>query len=151
MYKYALIIQCEIAHRRCSGWACTKSFYDRTGAFSSLVDPEIQYLSFTCGGCCGKGVAAKIEHFANKLAKQSTVSHEEVIIYLSSCMVTDNHHYSRCPHLDMIKTILEKHAFHNVVDGSYISKVSTRKREEGIYRDYNHTPSDSGVCCAKTL
>ena len=74
MKKYVLIIQCDIAHRRCSGWACMKSFYDRTGAFKDLAEEDIKYISFTCGGCCGKGVAAKIEHFANKLAKQTDAS-----------------------------------------------------------------------------
>ena len=151
MAKFVLIIQCEIAHRRCSGWACSKSFYDRTGAFSDLEEQDVQYLTFTCGGCCGKGVAAKIEHFATKLAKQTTASREEVTIYLSSCMTTDNHHYSRCPHLSMIKTILAKHDFPNVVEGTYISKLSTQRRTEGMYRDYSQAAKEGHCCGEKTL
>lgn len=27
--KYVVIIQCDIAHRRCSGFACTNAFYNK--------------------------------------------------------------------------------------------------------------------------
>lgn len=27
--KYVVIIQCDIAHNRCSGFACTNAFYNR--------------------------------------------------------------------------------------------------------------------------
>jgi predicted metal-binding protein len=140
MKKYVVIIQCDIAHRRCSGWACTKSFYDRTGAFTDLAEEDVKYISFTCGGCCGKGVAAKLEHFANKLAKQTEVAKDEVVVHLSSCMVLDHHHYSRCPHVHMIKGILAKHDFSQVVEGTYISQKSTQKRLAGIYKDYTKAP-----------
>ncbi len=149
MPKFIVIVQCDIAHRRCSGWACTKSFYERTGRFSQLPKENLQYISFTCGGCCGKGLAAKLEHFAAKLASQTQISKDEVTVYLSSCMATDHHHYSRCPHLGMIKGILAKHDFKNVVEGTYISQKSTQKRAEGIYRDYDKSSggSDSADCC----
>ena len=136
MKKYALLIQCDIAHNRCSGWACTKAFYNRAGMFTELGENDVQYLSFTCGGCCGKGVAAKLEHFAKKLKEQSDISKDEVIVYLSSCMTTDNRHYSRCPHLGMIKGILAKHDFNNIVEGTYISQKATQKRADGIYKSY---------------
>lgn len=134
--KYVLIIQCAIAHNRCSGFACTNSFYERTGAFEKYGE-NMRYLSFTCGGCCGKSVAAKIEHFIKKLESKTDVLKSEVVIHLSSCMVTDNVHYDRCPHVDFIKKILVKKGFTTIVEGSYISGGATRKREIGIYKDYN--------------
>jgi len=149
MKKYVVIIQCEIAHRRCSGWACMKSFYDKSGAFKDLAEEDLKYISFTCGGCCGKGVAAKIEHFANKLAKQTDASKDEVAVYLSSCMVLDHHHYSRCPHVQMIKGILAKHDFSNIVEGTYISQKSTQKRLDGVYKDYNKIHVNEANCCTE--
>ena len=36
--KYVAIIQCDIAHNRCSGYACTESFYNREGMFENYED-----------------------------------------------------------------------------------------------------------------
>ena len=107
---------------------------------------DIRYISFTCGGCCGKGVAAKLEHFAGKLGLQTDVSKDEVTVYLASCMVLDHHHYSRCPHVGMIKGILAKHDFHNVIEGTYISQKASQKRKDGIYKDYGKTSSEDHAC-----
>lgn len=135
MVKYVVIIQCDIAHNRCSGFACTNAFYERTGAFKNYEE-GIRYISFTCGGCCGKGVAAKLEHYSNKLKSKTDIKKTEVVIHLSSCMVTDNHHYDRCPHVAYIKQILSKKGFTNIVEGSYISERASRLREKGIYKSY---------------
>ena len=35
--KYVVIIQCDIAHRRCSGFACTNAFYNKDGVFADYV------------------------------------------------------------------------------------------------------------------
>lgn len=133
--KYVVIIQCDIAHNRCSGFACTNAFYNREDSFKDY-DSDTRYISFTCGGCCGKGVTAKLEHFSKKLLKEKNINKDEVVIHLSSCMVTDNHHYDRCPHIDYIKKIVAKKGYKNVVEGSYFSKNSIRKREQGIYNRY---------------
>ncbi|SHK19109.1 Predicted metal-binding protein [Geosporobacter subterraneus DSM 17957] len=133
--KYVVILQCEIAHNRCSGFACTNSFYNREGAFDHY-GKEIKYLSFTCGGCCGKSVSAKLEHLSNKFKNKTDVKKDEVVIHLASCITTDNYHYDRCPHIDYIKGIIEKRGFKRVVEGSYISKNAAGKREKGIYKDY---------------
>lgn len=130
--KYVVIIQCDIAHKRCSGFACTNAFYNRDEVFKDYED-DTRYISFTCGGCCGKGVASKLEHFSKKLSKQNNISKDEVAVHLSSCMVTDNYHYDRCPHADYIKNIVIKKGYKNLVEGSYISGNAKRKREEGIY------------------
>ena len=68
--KYVLIIQCDIAHRRCSGFAFTNAFYNRDEVFKDY-DDATRYISFTCGGCCGKGVASKLEHFSKKVYKKN--------------------------------------------------------------------------------
>ena len=133
--KYVVIIQCDIAHNRCSGFACTNSFYKKQGKFEGYED-NVQYISFTCGGCCGKSVSAKMEHLAKKLQKLTDITKNEVTIHLASCMTTDNYHSDRCPHVDSIKYIIQKKGFHHIIDGSYISKASTRRREEGLYKTY---------------
>lgn len=133
--KYVVIIQCDIAHRRCSGFACTNAFYNKEEVFKDY-DENTRYISFTCGGCCGKGVAAKLEHFSKKLRKKNNIDKDRVIIHLASCMVTDNHHYDRCPHVDYIKGIVSKKGYKDVVEGSYISKNAKSKRERGMYTCY---------------
>ena len=133
--KYVVIIQCDIAHKRCSGFACTNAFYNKDEVFKSY-DDATRYISFTCGGCCGKGIASKLEHFSKKLIKKNAISKEEVAIHLSSCIATDNYHYDRCPHIDYMKNIILKKGFKNMVEGSYISGSAKTKREEGKYNCY---------------
>ncbi len=133
--KYCIIIQCEIAHKRCSGFACTNAFYNRDEKFNSYAE-NTRYISFTCGGCCGKGIASKLEHFSKHLKSKTDISKDEVAIHLSSCMSTDNYHYDRCPHIEYLKNIITKKGFKNLVEGSYVSKGATRKRELGKYKTY---------------
>lgn len=133
--KYVVIIQCDIAHRRCSGFACTNAFYNKDEVFKNY-DDTTRYISFTCGGCCGKGVASKLEHFSRKLNKKIDISKDEVVVHLSSCMVHDSYHSDRCEHADYIKSIVIKKGYKNVVEGSFISANAARKRKEGIYNSY---------------
>lgn len=133
--KYVIIIQCDIAHKRCSGFACTNAYYNRDDLFKNY-DDNTRYISFTCGGCCGKTIASKLEHFSRKLKAKNNIDKEEVVIHLSSCMVTDNHHYDRCPHIEYIKNIITKKGYRNLVEGSYISKGASNKRERGQYKQY---------------
>lgn len=133
--KYVVIIQCDIAHKRCSGFACTNAYYNRDELFKDY-DDNTRYISFTCGGCCGKTIASKLEHFSKKLKAKNNIDKSEVVVHLSSCMVTDNYHYDRCPHIDYIKNIIEKKGYENVVEGSYISKGATNKRVKGQYNKY---------------
>ena len=134
--KYCVIIQCDIAHKRCSGFACTNAFYNKDEKFS-CYDNKTKYISFTCGGCCGKGIASKLEHFSKQLKEKNNIVKDDVVIHLSSCMSTDNYHYDRCPNIDYIKGIINKKGYKNLVEGSYISKGAKRKRENGIYNSYN--------------
>lgn len=134
--KYVVIIQCDIAHNRCSGFACTNAFYNKDGVFENYSD-STKYISFTCGGCCGKSIAAKLEHLSKKLKAKNNIDKDEVVIHLSSCMATDNYHYDRCPHIDYIKSIISKKGYRNLVEGSYISKGANKKRAEGTYNSYS--------------
>ena len=134
--KYVVIIQCDIAHNRCSGFACTNAFYNKEAVFENY-DDSTRYISFTCGGCCGKSVATKLEHFSKKLKTKKNLEKDEVVVHLSSCMVTDNYHYDRCPNIDYIRAIILKKGYKNIVEGSYISKSAEKKRDEGTYNSYN--------------
>lgn len=133
--KYVVIIQCDIARQRCSGFACTNTFYNRDDVFKDY-DDDVRYISLTCGGCCGASLASKLEHFSKRLTKKTDVTKDEVVVHLSSCMVTDNYHHDRCPHVDYIKALIEKKGYKNVVEGTYISKVAEKKRESGEYKRY---------------
>lgn len=132
--KFVVIVQCELAHKKCSGFACTNSFYNREDSFSQY-DENTKYISFTCGGCCGKLVSSKLMHFTNKLLKKTEVKKNEVTIHLASCMTSDNFHYDRCPHIDYIKNIIQKRNF-ELVEGTYISKGAKLKRENKTYKTY---------------
>lgn len=133
--KYCVIIQCDIAHRRCSGFACTNAFYNKDEKFSDY-SADTKYISFTCGGCCGKGIASKLEHLSKHLKNKNGIEKDEVVVHLSSCIATDNYHYDRCPHIDYMKSIILKKGYKTVVEGSYISKGAKSKRETGEYKDY---------------
>ena len=100
-------------------------------------DDSTRYISFTCGGCCGKSVATKLEHLCKKLKIKNNIEKDEIALHLSSCITNDNYHYDRCPHIDYIKAIILKKGYKNIVEGSYISKSAEKKRAEGNYNCYN--------------
>lgn len=145
--RFILIIQCDVARLRCSGFACMKSFYDKEGFFDGCgYGPEVRYMALTCGGCSGGSIASKLEHFSNKLARQTDIKKDEVAVHLSSCMVTDNYHHDRCPHLEYIKGIVLKKGYRNIVDGTFRSTNATERREAGIYKNYELQKLG---CCAE--
>ena len=132
--KFVVIIQCELVHKKCSGFACTNSFYNRDEMFKSYKE-NTKYISFTCGGCCGKLVSGKLSHFSKKILKKTDYKKDEVIVHLASCMTSDNYHSDRCPHIDYIKDIIVKRGY-DFLEGTYISKNAEIKREKGIYKTY---------------
>lgn len=135
--KFVLIIQCDAARLRCSGFACMNSFYGREGFFEGCgYGPEVRYMALTCGGCCGTSLASKLEHFSKKLAGHTDVKKDEVAVHLASCMVTDNYHHDRCPHLEYIKALVLKKGYKNIVEGTFKSQNAAKKRAAGIYKDY---------------
>lgn len=134
--KYVAVIQCEKTRRRCSGFACSEAFFDRKCAFNEY-EPDTKYVTMSCGGCCGTAVAGQLEHFGKKLRTVAKIKKSEVAVHLSSCMVTDNRHHDRCPHVDYIKTIAAKNGFENVIEGSYQSNNTSKKRATGEYKNYD--------------
>ena len=132
--KFVVIIQCELVHKKCSGFACTDSFYNRDEMFKSYKE-NTRYISFTCGGCCGKLVSGKLSHFSKKILKKTDYKKDEVIVHLASCMTSDNYHSDRCPHIEYIKDIIVKRGY-DFLEGTYISKNAEIKREKGIYKTY---------------
>lgn len=133
MSKLVVIIQCEQVQKRCSGYNCTHAFYTRNGKFADYPE-DTRYMSFTCGGCCGAGLTVKLENLKKRL-RRFQEDGQEIIIHLSSCMVSDNYHKPPCPHLEYIMSLLEKKGF-TVVKGTYISKTASKKREAGIYKSF---------------
>lgn len=131
--KLVVIVQCEFASKRCSGHACMRSFYERTGTFQNYLSTTM-YLSLTCGGCCGKGLVAKLEHLTKMNLKKWQLQRNQVAIHLASCICKDNYHADVCPHLDYIKNILYKKGYENLIEGSYLSDTATKKRNLGIYK-----------------
>lgn len=86
--KLIVIIQCEIAKRRCSGFYCMDSFYKKDRAFSIYPkEQDIQYMMFECGGCCGKEISSLLGHLSRKLKEEDIIKKDEVVIHLASCMV----------------------------------------------------------------
>ncbi len=135
--KLVVIIQCEVARRRCSGFACMKCFYDREGFFEECgYGPDTRYIAFDCGGCCGGSVASHLEHLSNKLRAQTDVKKDEVAVHLASCVTTDNYHHDRCPNLEYIKAIVLKKGYKNIASGTFKSTNATKKRAEGLYKDH---------------
>lgn len=132
MSKLVVIIQCDAVQKRCSGIACTNSFYDRTGTFTEYGE-DTKYMTMTCGGCCGISVASKLEDLKRRMARSKM--EDEVVVHLASCIVSDNYHNPPCPHKEYIKAIVERKGY-PVVLGSYISKGTTRGREAGKYQEF---------------
>ena len=139
--RYVVVIQCEHTMNRCSGFACTESFFGKSAAFEGYEEGT-KYLTMTCGGCNGAGVAGRLEHLGMKLRTLTDIKKEEVAVHLASCVVTDNRHHDRCPYVDYIKEIIRKNGFENVVEGTYQSQASRKRREQGIYKKYDTVAFD---------
>ena len=80
-------------------------------------------------------MTVKLENLAKRLRRFKEEG-QEICVHLSTCMVSDNSHKPPCPHLDYIQKILAKKKLTNIVHGTYISKTATRRREEGIYKEF---------------
>ncbi len=129
------IVQCDIAKERCSGFACINSFDKRIDAFKGYGG-AIMAVPFNCGGGAGRRVGRSAAHLARRAEKKAGIKKEEIVIHLSSCIVTDNGHYPPCPHLGNIMEILGRKGF-RVRKGSYRSKTADKRREQGRYEDFD--------------
>ena len=139
--KYVVVVQCDHTMNRCSGFACSESFFGRSAAFEGYGD-DAKYLTMTCGGCNGTGLAGRLEHFEMKLRALTDIRKEEVAVHLASCVVTDNRHHDRCPYVDYMREIIGKNGFENIVEGTYQSQASRKLREKGVYKTYDSVAFD---------
>jgi predicted metal-binding protein len=132
--SYIIVVQCHIVKERCSGYFCEKSFFERSGGFACYSPQEsIRILNMTCGGCCGLAVHRKLSDFLNFIKKKENITKEKIVVHLSSCIVKDNFHGPKCPHLDYLKDLISgKHGL-DIVEGTRISKLAEARREQGIY------------------
>jgi predicted metal-binding protein len=122
--------------KRCSGFACSESFFEKSAAFAGYNNGT-KYLTMSCGGCNGACVAGRLEHFEMKLRTLTDIKKSEVAVHLASCVVTDNRHHDRCPYVDYIEEIIRKNGFENIVEGTYQSQASRKLRQKGVYKTYD--------------
>ena len=133
MSKLVVVIQCDHVCHKCSGYPCANAFYNKEGAFAEYPHGT-RYMSMTCGGCCGIEVASKLEDLRRKF-KRYGQDIDDVVVHLAACIVSDNYHNPPCPHREYIKEIVTRKGFELKL-GSYISKTATKRREEGLYKDF---------------
>ncbi len=102
------IVRCDIVSEVCPGVACFKAFNKRKVHFSEY-GPETEIIGFfTCGGCPGRRVHRLVE---------SLLKHDVDAVHISSCMLMETG-YSKCPHLEEIKSMMVKKGV-NVVEGTH--------------------------------
>ena len=129
--KCVAVIQCAVAHERCTGSFCAQSFANRTHYFAGYGEAAIYYIPFGCGGCPGRRVS-RLAAQLSKTMQKAGVAKDEIAVHLASCVVTDNGHYPPCPHLADMKKMLARKGLH-VVEGSHVSPSAERKRAAGLY------------------
>ena len=131
--EYVVVLQCHIVKERCPGYLCEKAFHERTGGFAAYPkDRPIRHLNITCGGCCGRASHRKLTNFLRTIAKKEGITKDRIVVQLSSCVAKDNYHAPPCPHLDYIKTLIERIGI-DVREGTVISEKSEQRRADGTY------------------
>lgn len=132
--RYVAAVQCHIVKERCPGFFCERSFRERTGGFAQLpANPEIRFLPFTCGGCCGRALHRKLALLCRKAAKYDQLEKSQILVTFASCLTRDNYHGPECPHLEYLVTLVKKLGLPYSFD-THLSKRAEARRAEGIYR-----------------
>lgn len=132
--QYIVVVQCDIVKERCPGYLCEKAFHERTGGFAGYPrEKAYRFLSMTCGGCCGRATHRKLTKLVRSLEKKEGIAKEQVVVHLSSCVANDNYHAPPCPHLDYIRTLVERIGI-DICEGTVICDRSERRRQGGTYR-----------------
>ncbi|MHC4617764.1 MAG: CGGC domain-containing protein [Planctomycetota bacterium] len=130
---YIVILQCHIVKERCSGYACERSFSERSGGFGAYPkEKAYRMLSLSCGGCCGLAVHRKLSNLLRRIKKQEAIGKERIVVQLSSCITKDNYHGPACPHLDYLRTVIGKLGL-DVCDDTHINEKSEERRGAGLY------------------
>ena len=133
---YVVVVQCDQAMNQvCAGFQCEWAFSARLDAFARYpADKPIRYLSMSCGGCPGRAVTRKLINLKKGLKKREQRDIESVAVHLSTCITRSSHHGPKCPHIDAIKHQVELAGF-SWVEDSRISKLTEKRRAEGMYAD----------------
>lgn len=130
---YLVVVQCDIVKERCPGYLCEKAFTERTGGYASFPrDRDYRRINLTCGGCCGRALHRKLTLLCRSLKKHEQIAKDRVLVILSSCMTKDNYHAPPCPHLDYIKTLIQRIGLDLWQDTVIVDK-SEQRRAQGIY------------------
>ncbi|MBN1127031.1 MAG: CGGC domain-containing protein [Sedimentisphaerales bacterium] len=131
--EYVVVIQCDIVKQRCPGYLCEKAFHERSGGFSEYPkEKACRVIYMTCSGCCGRAVHRKLTLLKRSLKKKENIDKDKIVVQLSSCMTKDNYHAPPCPHLDYIKTLIERVGI-DCLEDTEINPKSEEKRKEGLY------------------
>ncbi len=131
---YIIVVQCDIVKQRCPGYLCEKAFHERTGGFKDYPeDKQYRIMNLTCGGCCGRAIHRKLTNFLRVAAKKENITKDKIMVQLSSCMTKDNFHALPCPHLDYIRTLIQKTGL-DIKEDTVISEHAQKRREQGIYK-----------------
>lgn len=132
--KYVIVVQCHIVKERCSGFLCEHAFNEREGSFEIYKNKnDLRFLTFTCGGCCGRGTLRKLQNAIKQLKKQVGIVKEEIVVHFSSCGAFESFHGPKCPHRDYITDIVQNKAGLDFVLGSRYSKTTEARRAAGQY------------------
>lgn len=133
--KYIVVVQCDIVMERCSGYLCEKAFQDRNGGFTAYpTDRSYRTLYMTCGGCCGRAVMRKLNDLTRMISKEEGIEKRDIVVHLASCITRDNYHAPPCPHLDYLKTLIRDKMALDLVEDTYISQTSEKRRAGGRYQ-----------------
>ncbi|MBN1816302.1 MAG: CGGC domain-containing protein [Sedimentisphaerales bacterium] len=131
--EYVVVIQCDIVKQRCPGYLCEKAFHERTGGFAEYPkDKAYRVIYMTCSGCCGRAVHRKLTLLKRSLKKKENIEKDKIVVQLSSCMTKDNYHAPPCPHLDYIKTLIERVGI-DCLENTEVNLKSQERREDGLY------------------
>ena len=129
--RCVVVVQCHIAHERCSGAQCATAFANREHRFADYGPETRYYIPFTCGGCSGRRTSRLLRN-VRRVMKREGVEPEQIVVHLSACVVNENSHYPPCPHLDYLKRIITRQGF-RIVEGTYVSETARKRREAGGY------------------
>jgi predicted metal-binding protein len=131
---YIVVVQCEIAKQRCSGYHCERAFHQRTGGFAAYPkEREHRVLTLTCGGCCGKAVQRKLTHLARKIKKNEGVERDRIVVQLASCITRDNAHSPRCLFTEYMKDIIARTGIECRED-THVNAKSEGRRASGKWK-----------------
>jgi len=134
-FDYVVVVQCDIAMERCSGYFCEKAFHERSGGFGAYADNEkLRSLYLTCSGCCGRAVLRKLSDLVGSIKRKEGITKDRIAVQLSSCITKDNYHGLPCPHIDYLKTLIQEKLGLTLREDTHISELAEKRRQEGVYR-----------------